>query len=118
MRGAIRWLVGAFSIASGAALVVAPEAMSRLYGLPPRTAVGRALGLRDVAVGALLLGAPQRRTGWLARGLADGFDAVMIARRSLARRPSVVDLGRFTVAVALSAVALTAARPRRRGLMT
>lgn len=69
--------VAALSLASGAALLIAPRPVGALYGLPRRRRLLRWLGLRDMAIGALGLAGNLRISSW-ARAAADLYDAVLI----------------------------------------
>ena len=72
-------LLGSLTLVSGCAMALAPIAMARAYGLPARPGLIRALGARDVLVGAALLEPSSARSATLLRGLSDALDAVLIA---------------------------------------
>lgn len=92
------FVAGSASVACGAALVIAPRPIARAFGLPARPRLAFALGVRDVAIGALLLARPVSPIAWLARGVSDTVDAVLIARGG--------NVGRSALAAALGAFGL------------
>ncbi len=73
--------LGWFSIALGAAELLAPGPLSRLIGVRERPAVVRALGLRELASGVGILAQRSRPAGWLwSRVAGDAIDmALMVA---------------------------------------
>ena len=74
-------LFAALSVASGLALALAPDRMADLYALPRhRPRLVRALGVRDVAIGALLLRTTTERMGYRARAAADAMDVALMLR--------------------------------------
>jgi hypothetical protein len=78
-----KWM-GALSIVSGFALVAAPRAMSRIFGLPEITRLCRALGARDVAIGLGLLRFGHSHLGWsIGRTVSDVVDVALIFRNLL-----------------------------------
>ena len=87
--------VGWVSIASGLGLVLAPSSMARLYGLPARPWLCRALGVRDVAIGMGLVASPRWRPWMLARGAGELCDGVLIGVAAIGGRPR---LHRLTMA--------------------
>jgi hypothetical protein len=76
-------------VTSGLGLLVAPRAMARIYGLPSKPTLVRALGARDVFIGCGLW----RRSRlllwwWLARTVSDALDVgLMVRQRVGARSP-------------------------------
>lgn len=72
---ALGWL----SFGSGVALLVAPRPLGRLYGLPSSLGLLRALGVRDLIIGAGLLREGPRRAWLVARALSDALDTALIA---------------------------------------
>ncbi len=97
--------LGVASVVSGLALLVAPRPIARVYGLPARFPwLVRALGARDVAIGAGLLRESARRPEpWLyARAASELVDAVLIA--SLGQGP----FQKTKALIALAAAAVVA----------
>lgn len=72
--------LGWMSVAFGLAALVAPNAVSRLVGTRPQPAWMRLYGLRDIALGAGLIGAGDKRPWLKARAACDTLDAAVIAR--------------------------------------
>lgn len=95
-------MAGAASLASGALMVALPARMARLYGLPQRSGLIRALGVRDALVGLGLLRG-SRRIALLARAASDALDAALIARDARHGRSRLATLARLAVAVTSSA---------------
>lgn len=104
----LRVCLGVLSTASGMALLCAPRSFGTLLGLPADPRLCRALGLRDAALGLLMLSA-RARLGLAGRAASDVADAVIIARESR-RRPRDGTSSRLAVALlsAASAAALAA----------
>jgi hypothetical protein len=76
--------IGVLSALSGAAMVVAPATMCRLYALPER--YGRLIGVRDIAIGVVLLRNPRSALGFAARSISDAIDvALMVGTRKPGR---------------------------------
>ncbi len=102
-------LIGAASIASGAALIAVPEAAAELYALPRQRTLLRLLGVRDVAIG-LAMFSPElapRACRW--RALSDGLDAVLIASERVRGERSLAEVApRILGALALSALSARA----------
>ena len=74
-------LFAAMSVASGVALVLAPDQMADLHAFPRhRPRLVRALGVRDVAIGVLLLRTGTERMGYRARAAADAMDVALMLR--------------------------------------
>ncbi|MDH2443805.1 hypothetical protein QDR37_07615 [Amnibacterium sp. CER49] len=103
--------LGAFSLALGAAPLVAPRAVARVAGLstrPPVRGVLRAVGVRELAVGTGLLAT--RRPAWLwARVAQDVIDvplaSVTTVRKSGGERARMARVTAFLVAVTAADVA-------------
>lgn len=102
--------LGALSVISGAALLVNPQPLLKLYGLPRSTALGRALGVRDVVIGAGLLRKRAPRTWLVSRAAADGFDALLIAGAARGRWKTI---GRVAIACSSSMLSAQLARSAR-----
>jgi hypothetical protein len=113
---ALPYAMGVLSAASGLLLMAAPRAIGQRYALPPAPLLCRALGLRDLAVGWLLMRRATARNGCAFRALADGSDAclmvmqVVIGRRG-ARETVIPVLG----ALALVTMALSLRKRTPRG---
>jgi hypothetical protein len=71
-----------FSMALGAAEVLAPKLLSRAIGLEPRPALMRALGLREIATGIGMLSLPGSPAGPGARVAGDAVDLAVVALTS------------------------------------
>jgi hypothetical protein len=83
-----RWLTlagGLASVASGAAMIFAPEPLAALWGLPTTRAQTRWLGARDVTIGLGLLGSVRRAAWWALRGAGDAMDTSMLVGASRSR---------------------------------
>ena len=107
-------LLGALSVATGAILLVSPRSLTELFKLPRTETVGRALGLRDVVAGTLLLAPSTRRAGLLLRGASDATDAVLAASETLrGRRP--LRHTAITIVGGLALAALSFGLSRRTG---
>lgn len=78
-----RVLLGALSVLSGACLLLAPDKMARLYGLPRREGLARTLGVRDIAIGLELCAQPGESRASLLRALSDTLDVGLIAGEAL-----------------------------------
>jgi hypothetical protein len=78
-----RLLLGGLSMLSGVSLLLAPERMASMYGLPRRAWLARALGVRDVAIGVELCIESRAAGASLLRALSDTFDAGLIAAEGL-----------------------------------
>ena len=70
--------LGWFSVAVGLAFLVAPRRLARLFGMGDRPGLSRYLGVRDVLVGAGLLGWKSPAPWVWGRASADASDAVMM----------------------------------------
>jgi hypothetical protein len=86
-------LFAAMSVASGVALALAPDRMADVYAFPRhRPRLVRALGVRDVVIGVLLLRTGTERMGYRSRAAADAMDVALMLRevasgRRRARHP-------------------------------
>jgi hypothetical protein len=81
--------LGWFSIALGAAEVLAPERMGRMMGLDRRHSMLRGFGLREIAAGVGVLAARRPAPGMWARVAGDAMDLAALAaalRRRRSRR--------------------------------
>ncbi len=99
--------IAAASLASGVAMIVAPDTLDRVYGLRlPRRQL-RMLGVRDALVGAALLRWRRSAAPMLARAVADAMDARVLARQreSVGADERIVYDARLAVAIGLAAVA-------------
>ncbi len=98
------------SLLGGGALLIAPRATGALFGLPTdSTLLLRALGVRDLVIGGVLLSGAHR-PGLIARGLSDAFDTALIVREGMRGKKSVVGtVFRAAFGVTSAAVALTTA---------
>ena len=76
-------LLGGLSVLSGVSLLLAPERMASVYGLPERAWLARALGVRDVAIGVELCIESKSAGASLLRALSDTFDAGLMAAEGL-----------------------------------
>jgi hypothetical protein len=104
-RDKAAFFMGVASAGSGLAMIRAPFALARLYSLPRRAALVRALGARDVVIGCqLLLG--DRRRGLVARALADLTDVTLMLLERKQRPTPRPGLGRLVGAVSSAALAL------------
>lgn len=74
--------LGWMSLAFGVAGLVAPRAVARFVGVRPQPLWIRLYGLRDLALGAGLIGASDKRPWLKARAACDALDAVTIARHA------------------------------------
>jgi hypothetical protein len=96
---ALGWL----SIALGAAQLLAPRQVARAAGVPDRTPVMRAIGLREIATGVALLASKQPQSWMWARVAGDVLDAALLARTlrgngSAAPRAALVAVGALAIA--------------------
>jgi hypothetical protein len=95
-------------------MLAAPLPVGRLFGLPSRRPLLRALAARDVLIGAGLLGARNERPWLVVRAAADVFDAALMlsaARRE--RRSPAATAARVAFAFASAALSARAsAGPR------
>lgn len=99
-----RWL-GGLSIASGVALACAPLPLARAYALPRRRGLMRALGLRDVCVGLMLLSPRSAAGGCTLRCVSDATDLVLISTElSRTHRGGIASALRIAGAVGLIAL--------------
>jgi hypothetical protein len=69
--------LGWFSIALGAAELVAPKRITRALGMEGKEAIVRAYGARELASGVLSL-SPDKQIGLWSRVAGDGLDAAML----------------------------------------
>lgn len=96
---ALGWL----SIAIGAAQLLAPRQVARAAGMPDRTLVMRACGVRELATGVALLHS-ERPASWMwARVAGDAIDAALLARTlrgdgSRSTRAALLAVGALAVA--------------------
>ena len=86
--------LGLFSLALGAAEVIAPRRIAEFLGLDPEgsaTTTIRAFGVREIMAGALLLRSPAFSTNMWNRVLGDAMDmsSLVLALRTT-RRPGAV----------------------------
>lgn len=77
------------SLIGGSALLIAPRATGAFFGLPTgSTMFLRALGVRDLVIGAALLSGAHR-AGLIARGVSDAFDTALIVREGVLGRTGI-----------------------------
>lgn len=89
--------LGWFSVGLGLAQLFAPRELSRLIGVPERTGLMRACGIRELATGVGIL-TQERPAGWLwARVAGDLMDVALLSR---AMRSRHADQGRVAAAIA------------------
>jgi len=88
----IKHVMGAGSLAVGAAGIVKPATLARMTGATAEEA--RGLGFRDLAIGAVIYSSP--RLGLAQRALVDLGDAWVFAKR----KPAIAALGVGSAAVA------------------
>lgn len=101
--------LGILSVGSGLLLLLVPRSVARAYALPSRpTAFVRSLGVRDIAIGALLLTSAWRRRACLARALSDAADAALIAARGARGGMNASTLGRVAIALTASSIGFSA----------
>jgi hypothetical protein len=98
--------LGILSVGSGLGMLFAPSAMARAYALPFEPRLLRALGLRDVLIGGLLLAHDSARLGLNLRAAADAGDALLVASQ-LARRQGAPRGTSLRVAAAMALVWLS-----------
>jgi hypothetical protein len=115
----VRKLFAAMSVASGVALALAPERMADLYAFPRhRPRLVRALGVRDVAIGALLFRSETEHLGYRARAAADAVDVALMLREVVSGRrrfaPLAARVAGGIVSVAVAIHGALARRPRIR----
>ncbi len=92
LPSAARQIAGALSVGSGIALLVAPCATARVYGLPVKPKLGRALGARDVFIGlGLCIDSRWLRWWWLARTVSDALDVGWMVRQRVRRHGASLD---------------------------
>jgi len=102
-------VLGALSVACGAALVVAPGPTTRFFGVPRWS--GRLLGVRDIAIGIALLARPGSPVPFLARGISDATDGLLILHEGISgRRGRTLTALRTAGAFSLAAFSLSRAR--------
>jgi hypothetical protein len=106
--------LGWFSLALGAAELVAPNRVARLLGVRQRNGLIRGYGLREIAAGVGLLSSA-RKAPWLwTRVAGDALDlGTLAAAKRRARRPLAVGAALAGVA-AVTAIDLAAAARRSR----
>lgn len=106
-----RWTAaGAVASAVGAAALVSPAALARVFGLPPSSGQGgaalgwRLFGVRTLVVGgAVLSGDPSARRAVLPVQLLDqAVFAHALATRAVPRRSGVLAVATSAVLIALS----------------
>ncbi len=97
--GLARFL-GWFSLALGAAEVVAPATLSRRLGLPGGPWLVRAFGLREIVAGCLVLARPANPAGPASRVAGDAMDVAVLAAACRGSNPN-----RLAAALALCVVA-------------
>ena len=84
-------VLGVASAGSGALFVMQPERCLELVQLPRNHALGRAIGVRDVVAGLLLLAPETRRKGLALRAFSDAFDGgLALSEIVRGRRPWVL----------------------------
>lgn len=86
--------LGLFSLALGAAEVIAPKRIAKVLGLDPEGPASttiRAFGLREIAAGAMLVRGPAFSTNVWNRVLGDAMDigSLLLALRT-SRKPAAV----------------------------
>jgi len=100
----IAGMLGWFSIGVGIAQLLAPRPIARAIGAPERTGIMRALGAREIAVGAGIL-SQRQPAGWLwSRVAGDAMDLALIgaaARSSVSRRNRLLVAAAAVAGVAL-----------------
>lgn len=104
--------IGWFSVAVGAALVVAPERTVSGFGMGERPRLGRFLGARDLVIGAGILTRRNDPAPWLlARALSDAQDtAILIGGIATGAFPREKALFGLTVAMSGCVASLALAR--------
>jgi hypothetical protein len=98
--------VGWLSLGSGLSMLAAPARMARTYGMPERPLLMRALGVRDIAIGA---GIVAGRTRWIRyRVAADVLDLTLMAVKVVTgpRRP----IGKLLIGLSATWVVFELAR--------
>jgi hypothetical protein len=95
--------LGWFSIALGAAQLLAPRRLARATGMPDHMPVMRAVGLRQITTGVALLSSARPDTWMWGRVAGDLLDAALLARTlrsngSAAPRAALVAVGLLAVA--------------------
>jgi uncharacterized membrane protein len=89
--------LGWFSVGLGLTQLFAPRELARLIGVPERTGLMRACGIRELATGVGIL-TQERPAGWLwARVAGDLMDVALLAR---AMRSDEAEPGRVAAAMA------------------
>ena len=89
--------LGWFSVGLGLTRLLCPRELSRLIGVPERTGLMRACGIRELATGVGIL-TQERPAAWLwARVAGDVMDVALLAR---AMRSDKADPGRVAAAMA------------------
>jgi hypothetical protein len=78
-----RVLLGVLSALSGTCLLLLPDKMASLYGLPRGRSLARALGVRDIAIGLELCAQSGSMRASLLRSMSDALDAGLIAGEAL-----------------------------------
>jgi hypothetical protein len=97
--------LGWFSIALGAAEVLAPERMGRMMGLDRRRPMLRGFGLREIAAGVGVLAARPPAPGMWARVAGDAMDLAALAaalRRRRSRRTRMLAIGAIGAVAAVT----------------
>lgn len=100
-----------FSLALGAAELIAPRALSSAIGLKTRARTLRTLGVREIASGIAMLARPRSSLGPTARVAGDVLDLVVLgaSRRKRFARGSKLTLAILAVA-AVAALDLLASQ--------
>ena len=90
-------VLGAGSIAFGVWALARPAAFASFMGSDP--AMGRLTGVRDLAIGSAIVGHPARST-FLARALADAWDAGTVSKPKVAVGAAAFSLWAISAAFA------------------
>lgn len=104
--------LGWFSIALGAAELIAPRRLAAAHGKAEAAPLVGAFGAREIAAGIGILAAPQRSAGLLARAAGDVLDigAAGLALSGARGRSRAIAAGTLAFVVGALAVDLLVAR--------
>jgi hypothetical protein len=91
--------MGVFSAGLGLAEIIAPRFLGRMTGVRNHAALMRAMGARELAIGASLWALPQQATGFWARLGGDVIDLALLGLAASSSR----NRGRLMVALAVVA---------------
>lgn len=102
--------IAGMSFLGGSALLIAPRITGSLFGLPTESpALLRALGVRDIIIGGMLLSGAHK-AGLIARGASDAFDSALIVREAVrGKRSWGGTIVRAAIGATSAVVALAAA---------